>query len=106
MYDSSKATPTNETAVYCRVTVDFHGIHSERYLDLYFYMTMSESGRDVCVRAHTCESVSVCVRIHVSLFQCVCARIRVSLFQSVCACESVSVCVCVYMEVCFSVCVY
>ena len=91
LYDSSKATPTNETALYCRVTVDFHGIHSERYLDLYFYMTMSESGRDVCVCMHTHESVSVCVSVRTDMWVC---------FR-VCVC----VCVCVCMWVCFSVCV-
>ena len=68
-------------------------------VDLYFYMTMSESGRDVCVCTHTCESVSVCVSVRAYMW--VCFRV------CVCACESVSVCacVCVYMWVCFSVCV-
>ena len=77
LYDSSKVTPTNEIALYCRLTVGFHGIHSERYFDLYFYMMMSESGKDVCV----------CVHVHVSLFQCMC------------------LCLCAYMWVCFRVCV-
>ena len=91
LYDSSKATPTNETALYCRVTVDCHGIHSERWL-VFLYDDVGEWEGCVCVHAYMWVCFSVCVSacVHVSLFQSVCVCMWV--------CFSVCVCVCVHVS--------